>query len=73
MGPSCCAGTSKHGSMQKIFCLKDPGPKRSSIGIEAPGLVHDDSLVSMAGGGYSQPPGLFGNFIICLLVLVEVN
>ena len=60
MGSSYYAGTGKHGSMQKIFCLKDPGPKRSRIGIEAPGLVHEDSLVSMVGGGYFQPPRLFG-------------
>ena len=60
MGSSCYSGTGKHGSMQKIFCLKDPGLKRSWIGIEAPGLVHENSLVSMAGGGYSQPFGLFG-------------
>ena len=46
--------------MRKIFSLKDPGPKRSRIGIEALGLVHEDRLVSMVGGGYSQPPRLFG-------------
>ena len=61
MGSSCCLGTGKHGSMQKIFSLKDSGPERSWIGIEASGLVHEDSLVSMAGGGYFQPSGLFGN------------
>ena len=46
--------------MRKIFSLKDQGPKRSWIGIEASGLVHEDSLVSMAGRGYSQPSDLFG-------------
>ena len=46
--------------MQKIFSFKDPGPERCWIGIEAPSLDHEDSLVSMAGGGYSQPFGLFG-------------
>ena len=46
--------------MRKIFSFKDPGPERSWIGIKAPSLVHEDSLVSMAGGGYSQPSGLFG-------------
>ena len=61
MGSSCCLGTGKHDSMQKIFSLKDSGPERSWIGIEASGLVHEDSLVSMAGGGYFQPSGLFGN------------
>ena len=60
MGSSCSSRTGKHGSMRKIFSLKDPGPKRSWIGIEASGLVHKDSLVSMAGRGYSQPSGLFG-------------
>ena len=60
MGSSCCAGTGKHGSMRKIFCLKDPGPDRSWIGIEVPSLVHEDNLVPMAGGGNSQPSSLFG-------------
>ena len=46
--------------MRKIFSFKDPGPERSWIGIKAPSLVHEDSLVSMVGGGYSQPSGLFG-------------
>ena len=60
MGSSCYSGTGKHGSMRKIFSFKDPGPERSWIGIKAPSLVHEDSLVSMVGGGYSQPSGLFG-------------
>ena len=46
--------------MRKIFSFKDPGPERSWIGIKAPSLVHKDSLVSMTGGGYSQPSSLFG-------------
>ena len=46
--------------MRKIFCLKDPGLEWNWIGIEVPGLVHEDSLVSIAGRGYSQPSSLFG-------------
>ena len=44
----------------EIFSFKDPGPERSEIGIEVPGLVHEDSLVSVPGGGYAQPSSLFG-------------
>ena len=44
----------------KYLALRTRSQRESGIGIEAPSLVHEDSLVSMPSGGYAQPSSLFG-------------
>ena len=52
-------GVVKHRGVREILSFQNAGPYRVKVYIQAPSLVHEDHLISMADGCQAQASNLF--------------
>ena len=57
--PARSPGVIKHRGVREILSFQNAGPYRVKVSVQAPSLVHEDRLISMADGCQAQAFSLF--------------
>ena len=54
-------GAVKYRGVREIFSFQNASPHRVRVSVQAPGLVHEDRLISVTDGCQAQATSLFGH------------